>query len=173
MSYMNMWLIAMLCGLAVLCVILYAMYRDQRNQAKEKREREVAGRKRQQLLDRQDNLGNQIYNALVEACSHNPSGKLRVERTKSARKEQQPQYSIYVGWEEKSSFTLGGLNYRGYPVLKVGVSIDDVAVYVTVSGPYPSEKDTYTMSARRFEDGPELQIIASRLTAYSPLGLPV
>ena len=158
--------IVALCLIVILLAGLAYHFRSLHNKRKE---REATARKHQQRFDRQTNLGNRIYNALVEACSLNPSGRMRVERMKDNGGNT---YTISVGWQEDSSYTMGGMTYRGYPVLEVHIKIvGRTNNQINVAwGPYPSEKNNtyYDMNVERFESGPELQIMAARMTAYSP-----
>jgi|SRR3989344_8591108 len=83
--------------LALVALIFLRLWRLSVSQKKTESQQNLVERKHKQLLDRQENLGNRIYNALEKACTQNTLGKMQIERTK---KPGETRYSIYVGWKE-------------------------------------------------------------------------
>jgi hypothetical protein len=153
--------------LCLLVVFFYTKWQKEVANRRRKREHELAERKRKKLLDRQENLGNQVFNDLVNASLQNPSGKVKVERLKE---NGCLGYSIIVGWQEDSSYTMGGLTYRGYPVLQVNINTLRNP-QVTISwGPYPNPKDNtyHEVGIEMFSCGPQIVSMRSRVATYSP-----
>lgn len=124
--------------------------------------RQFTHRKHQQLRDHQRNLGNRVYNAIKLACEHNRTvamGVLREENDSTFG------YFIIVEVVEDPTRALGK------KVLDVSIKLDSPAEYEQVEVRWEGHLNHewgYKMSARRFEDGPELQILAGRLHAYVP-----
>lgn len=148
-------------------IISFLFFRLMRERAKERarREKEAVDRKTQQVRDRQENVGNRIYNALAAAAADNQGSPIKVQRIK----DNGGGYSIYVGWEDKTCYTLGGLDYRGYPIVQVNVDITDQSI-VASYGPYPNP-DNGTCKAYGATDNDVADLIrdvGQHVRTYSP-----
>ena len=84
-------------------------------------EKMAAESQRRQLLDTQDNLGNRIFNAMKKAAEKNQNGPVVVEKILQNGKSG---YTVVVGWKDDTSFTYGGVNYRGFHVISISVNLD-------------------------------------------------
>lgn len=117
-------------------IILWKIFASMDAQ-KAKNEAEEADRKQRQLLDTQENIGNRIYNNLLIAAAKNLSQLVRVQRIKNNAGA----YSIFVGLEDSTSYTLGGLDYRGYPIVGITLRMFENPPLTASFGPYPNSKN--------------------------------
>lgn len=159
--------ISILAGaLLALVVFLVLKLKQIHKRAQAKREQELAERKRKQLLDTQENIGNRIFNALLSSACHNYGSPVKVQRLK----DNGGAYSIFVGWEEASCYTLGGLDYRGYPIVGINVRMAE-SIPITVSyGPYPDARKGTEVYYDANEDQIRMliDVVGKHVSAYSP-----
>ena len=131
-----------------------------------KQEHELAEHKRKQLLDTQENIGNRIFNSLTVSAYNNYGSPVKVQRIR----DNGGAYCIFIGWEESTCCTLGGLDYRGYPIVGITVRLSE-GLPITVSyGPYPdARKGTevyYDTSEQQIKM--LLDVVGRHITTYSP-----
>lgn len=150
---------------AILLAALMAFVRERRLREKE-RAHQLVERKRKQLLDTQENIGNRIFNSLTVSACHNYGSPVKVQRLK----DNGGAYSIFVGWEDPTCYTLGGLDYRGYPIVGVTIRLSE-SLPITVSyGPYPDARNGTEVYYDTSEEQIKmlLEVAGRHITAYSP-----
>ena len=83
-------------------------------------EKAEAEQNQKRLQDQQDNLGNRIFNAMVNAARLNPTGVVRVEKIPN---NGTLGYTVVVGAQDDRCFTGGGVTYRGYHIISISVNL--------------------------------------------------
>lgn len=145
---------------ASLLVATMAWLRERRLRDGQAAER-LVNRRHQQQIDHQINLGNRVYNAIKVACDQNRLVRFRIDR-----EQHHPQFGYFISVE----FSTDHRRALGKKVLDISIKFDtseDEQVEVQWAGRHNHEFG-YKMNARRFENGPELQILTDRLKAYVP-----
>lgn len=155
----HFWLVL---GISVLVGLLLITILSWLREKNGRRKDNFTNRRRQQQIDYQTNLGNRVYNAIRIACGHNRTVVMEVTRE---------QNDPMVGYFILVEFIQDPRNVLGRRVMDVSIKLDSPAEYEQVEVRWEGHLNHewgYKMSARRFEDGPELQILAGRLHAYVP-----
>lgn len=146
---------------ASLFATLVAFARERRLREKE-RARELVERKQKELLNIQRHVGDWIFSSLTTVARP----PVKVQRLK----DNGGAYSIFVGWEEASSYTLGGLDYRGYPIVGINVRMTE-SIPITVSyGPYPNARKGTEVYYDANEDQIRMliDVVGKHIGTYSP-----
>lgn len=145
---------------ASLLLAMMAWLRERRLRGGQGAER-LVNRRHQQQIDHQINLGNRVYNAIKVACDQNRLVRFRIDREQN---DSTFGYFIVVRLVDDPKRALGK------KMLDISIKFDtpeDEQVEVWWAGRHNHEFG-YKMSVRRFENGPELQILTDRLKVYVP-----
>lgn len=86
-----------------------------------------------EIREKQKNIGEDLYKALLLAAQENTHNEIRVEVDPANNGV----YSIFVSSPNKNCSTLGGLKYPSYPILQVDVpeAKSNICIFIAPYGP--------------------------------------